>query len=337
MHCAGYTAVDDAEEEPDRATAVNRDGTRNVALAAAAIGASLVYPSTDYVFDGRSDRPYRPEDETHPVNAYGRSKLASEKVLETTDARWAVVRTSWLYGPDGQDFIDVILGARYRSSPLKIVNDQIGCPDVDGQSGPRVGGAGREGRDRNVPPLRPGQSHLAGPREGGRHPRAPRRRAGGHHQRGLGRARRPAPLLRARLVQGRGPSGPIHAHMGRVSPGASGGDRMNAALYFAPNSVRHSQDLDFFHDSAERVATASAEDSVLLEAAGYSLDLQLSQPGFIRAIVRRDDLATQFDWAHDSAWRFMPPVPDVKRHPDLRSWEIQYVIIHVVTREARFA
>ncbi len=112
---------------------------------------------------------------------------------------------------------------------------------------------------------------------------------------------------------------------------------MNAALYFAPNSVRHSQDLDFFHDSAERVATASAEDSVLLEAAGYSLDLQLSQPGFIRAIVRRDDLATQIDWAHDSAWRFMPPVPDVKRHPDLRSWEIQYVIIHVVTREARFA
>ncbi len=128
MHCAGYTAVDDAEEEPDRAMAVNRDGTRNVAFAAAAIGASLVYPSTDYVFDGWSDRPYRPEDETHPVNAYGRSKLAGEKVLATTDARWAVVRTSWLYGPDGKDFIDVILGARYRSSPLKIVNDQVGCP-----------------------------------------------------------------------------------------------------------------------------------------------------------------------------------------------------------------
>ena len=128
MHCAGFTAVDDAEEEPARAMAVNRDGTCNVALAAAAIGASLVYPSTDYVFDGRSDRPYRPEDETHPVNAYGRSKLAGEKVLETTDARWTVVRTSWLYGPDGKDFIDMILGARYRSSPLKIVNDQVGCP-----------------------------------------------------------------------------------------------------------------------------------------------------------------------------------------------------------------
>lgn len=83
-----------------------------------------------------------------------------------------------------------------------------------------------------------------------------------------------------------------------------------AALHFAPNSVRYSHDLDFFHDSAERVATAFAEDSVLLEAAGYSLDVQLSQPGFIRAIVRRNDSATQIDWAHDSAWRFMPPVPD---------------------------
>ena len=138
MHCAGYTAVDDAEEEPDRAMTVNRDGTRNVALAAAAIGASLVYPSTDYVFDGRSDRPYRPEDDMHPVNAYGRSKLAGEKVLETTAARWAVVRTSWLYGPDGKDFIDVILGARYRSSPLKIVNDQVGCPTWTGSLAPAL-------------------------------------------------------------------------------------------------------------------------------------------------------------------------------------------------------
>ena len=83
-----------------------------------------------------------------------------------------------------------------------------------------------------------------------------------------------------------------------------------AALHFAPNSLRYSHDLDFFHDSAERVATAFAEDTLLLEAAGYGLDLQLSQPGFIRAIVRRDDLATQIDWAHDSAWRFMPLVPD---------------------------
>ena len=128
LHCAAYTAVDDAEEEPDRAMTVNRDGTHNVALAAAAIGASIVYPSTDYVFDGRSDRPYAPGDQTHPLNAYGRSKLAAEKELEASDARWTIVRTSWLYGPDGKDFIDVILGARYRSSPLKIVNDQVGCP-----------------------------------------------------------------------------------------------------------------------------------------------------------------------------------------------------------------
>ena len=138
MHCAGYTGVDDAEDGPDQAMMVNRDGTHNVALTAAAIGASLMYPSTDYVFDGRSDRPYRPADKTHPLNAYGRSKLAGEKVLETTEARWAVVRTSWLYGPDGKDFIDVILGARYRSSPLEIVNDQVGCPTWSGSLAPAL-------------------------------------------------------------------------------------------------------------------------------------------------------------------------------------------------------
>lgn len=83
-----------------------------------------------------------------------------------------------------------------------------------------------------------------------------------------------------------------------------------AALHFAPNSTRYSHDLDFFHDSAERVATAFEEDRALLDEAGYALTIELSQPGFIRTIVRRGDLATQIDWAHDSAWRFMPPVQD---------------------------
>jgi len=83
-----------------------------------------------------------------------------------------------------------------------------------------------------------------------------------------------------------------------------------AAVHFAPNSVRYSNDLDFFHDSAERVAAAFAEDSALLESAGYGHDVEISQPGFVRAIVRRDDQATRVDWAHDSAWRFMPPVRD---------------------------
>lgn len=83
-----------------------------------------------------------------------------------------------------------------------------------------------------------------------------------------------------------------------------------AALHFAPNSVRYSDDLGFFHDSAERVASAFAEDRTLLVEDGYEVDVEISQPGFIRAIVRRDGRATRIDWAHESAWRFMPPVRD---------------------------
>lgn len=85
-----------------------------------------------------------------------------------------------------------------------------------------------------------------------------------------------------------------------------------AALHFSPNSVRYSDDLDFFHDSAERVATAFAEDEALLRNAGYEVDVELSQPGFIRAVVGRDDAFTRIDWAHDSAWRFMPPVREAE-------------------------
>ncbi len=83
-----------------------------------------------------------------------------------------------------------------------------------------------------------------------------------------------------------------------------------AALHFEPNSLRYSRDLDFFHDSAERVGQAFQSDRRLLEEAKYDLDVELSQPGFIRAVVRKGDEATRVDWAHDSAWRFMPPVRD---------------------------
>lgn len=83
-----------------------------------------------------------------------------------------------------------------------------------------------------------------------------------------------------------------------------------AALHFSPNSLRFSNDLDFFHDSTERVATAFAADSRLIENAGITVGLELSQPGFIRATVTREPDSTRIDWAHDSAWRFMPPVRD---------------------------
>ena len=83
-----------------------------------------------------------------------------------------------------------------------------------------------------------------------------------------------------------------------------------AALHFSPNSARYSHDLDFFHDSAKRVADAFAEDGGLLERTGYILELVFSQPGFIRAVVTKDGAATQIDWAHDTSWRFMPLVED---------------------------
>jgi hypothetical protein len=83
-----------------------------------------------------------------------------------------------------------------------------------------------------------------------------------------------------------------------------------AAIHFAPNSQRISADLDFFHDSIERVATAFAADDAALRAAGYTVAVELSQPGFLRAIVARGADATRIDWAHDTAWRFLPPIRD---------------------------
>lgn len=81
-----------------------------------------------------------------------------------------------------------------------------------------------------------------------------------------------------------------------------------AALHIEPNTIRYSNDLDFFHDSDERVARAFLEDRGLLESSGYRVEVELSLPGHVRCIVSHDDRATRIDWAHDSAWRFMPPV-----------------------------
>lgn len=83
-----------------------------------------------------------------------------------------------------------------------------------------------------------------------------------------------------------------------------------AALHFSPKSIRYSDELDFFHDSAERVANAFDEDRRILEEAGFAVEVLLSQPGFIRGIVSKEAQATRIDWAHDSAWRFLPPVRD---------------------------
>ncbi len=127
LHTAGYTAVDRAESDHESVFRVNRDGTRNVCEAAAATGARLVAVSTDYVFDGEADRPYLPGDRPSPLNVYGASKLAGER--EALKGKGAlVVRTSWLYGPDGPDFVDTVLRGAREENPLRVVSDQRGRP-----------------------------------------------------------------------------------------------------------------------------------------------------------------------------------------------------------------
>ncbi|MEX1183631.1 MAG: dTDP-4-dehydrorhamnose reductase [Gemmatimonadota bacterium] len=126
IQCAAYTAVDEAERDEARAFAVNAAGTANVAVACIDVGARLVYPSTDYVFDGSAAHPYPPDHATSPLNAYGRSKLAGEVAARAADA--LVVRTSWLYGKGGRNFVRTMLQRARNGQPLRVVDDQRGAP-----------------------------------------------------------------------------------------------------------------------------------------------------------------------------------------------------------------
>ena len=125
VHAGAYTDVDGCETEPDRAWAVNALGTRNLAEAARMAGARVCYLSTDYVFDGASARPYTEWDTTNPVSVYGRSKLAGEAALGPDDT---VVRTSWVCGRHGRNFVKTVLGRATKGEPLTVVDDQHGCP-----------------------------------------------------------------------------------------------------------------------------------------------------------------------------------------------------------------
>jgi dTDP-4-dehydrorhamnose reductase len=128
VHCAAYTAVDKAEIEEARATEVNRDGTRNVARECRGHGALLVAFGTDYVFDGASSVPYSEEDAARPLSAYGRSKWAAEEVLRAETPDHLLIRSQWLYGPHGRNFVYAILDKAGRGEPLRVVSDQNGCP-----------------------------------------------------------------------------------------------------------------------------------------------------------------------------------------------------------------
>lgn len=127
VQCAAYTDVDGAESDEDSATLVNAGAAGFVARACRRVGARFVYPSTDYVFDGSASRPYGPLDEPAPVNAYGRSKLRGEAAAQLA-GDWLVVRTSWLYGAGGRNFVASILERARQGERLEVVADQRGAP-----------------------------------------------------------------------------------------------------------------------------------------------------------------------------------------------------------------
>jgi len=128
VNCAAWTAVDAAESDEAGAFAVNATGARNLAVAAAAAGARLVQVSTDYVFDGRASAPYRVDDPTGPLSAYGRTKLAGEWAAASADAGALVVRTSWLYGRHGGCFPKTMVRLGRERGALSVVDDQLGQP-----------------------------------------------------------------------------------------------------------------------------------------------------------------------------------------------------------------
>lgn len=128
-HCAAYTAVDKAEDEGKEINwRVNEDGTRNLAEVAAKVGAKLVYLSTDYVFDGTNTGEYEVSDLTNPKNEYGKAKLAGEKAIQAAMNDYYIIRTSWVFGKYGKNFVYTMLRLAKDHDRLTVVDDQVGRP-----------------------------------------------------------------------------------------------------------------------------------------------------------------------------------------------------------------
>ena len=128
IHTAAVTNVDLCEAEPEKAYLVNGLGARNVAMACEEARCPVLYISTDYVFDGTKGAPYNEWDGPNPVSVYGLSKLMGERFVSSLTNRFYIVRTSWLYGPDGNNFVDTITRLLSEKESLKIVDDQHGSP-----------------------------------------------------------------------------------------------------------------------------------------------------------------------------------------------------------------
>ena len=128
VHAAAWTDVDGCELDHAKAYRVNAEGTATIAALAEEFGIPLVYISTDFVFDGLKASPYTEEDTCGPISVYGKSKREGEEAVIRTLSRYAILRTSWLYGRSGKNFVDTIASKVRSGGDLKVVNDQTGCP-----------------------------------------------------------------------------------------------------------------------------------------------------------------------------------------------------------------
>jgi dTDP-4-dehydrorhamnose reductase len=129
LNCAAHTGVDQCEDEVDRANAINGTGPGHLAELCREYRAQLIHFSTDFVFDGHIDHPYRPDDTPSPLSAYGKSKLLGEQAIQKVhQLSWIIVRTAWLFGRYGNCFPKVIVDRARAGHALKVVNDQVGCP-----------------------------------------------------------------------------------------------------------------------------------------------------------------------------------------------------------------
>ena len=132
VNCAAYTDVDGAESNREAAAAINGAGAGNVAAAAAEVDAVIVHISTDYVFDGSKREPWLESDRTGPLGVYGETKLAGERAVAQANPAHAIVRTAWLFGAGGRNFVDTMLALGAQREEVAVVTDQIGCPTWTG-------------------------------------------------------------------------------------------------------------------------------------------------------------------------------------------------------------
>jgi dTDP-4-dehydrorhamnose reductase len=132
INAAAYTAVDRAESEPEIAHAINAAGAGHIARACAEVGIPVLHISTDYVFDGRGTRPYREDDPIAPQSVYGASKAAGEEATRKATAQHVILRTSWVFGAQGNNFVKTMLRLASERDALSVVNDQQGCPSAAG-------------------------------------------------------------------------------------------------------------------------------------------------------------------------------------------------------------